>query len=178
VPYPRAGDNPAFTEALQDELGAATAAPASDTANAKRGPGRPPGTGKNQRAAKLLNEQQVSGLDESVVVDMWKLPFELIAMSRNLPAWKLSDREAVALAKPSVTLLHHYAPGKVDPIQLAWYQLGGTLATLAVSRMLQDRARLQAKAAATKKADQVGKPKPAAGGGESFDAGARKAVHR
>jgi len=159
TPYPTAGDNPAFAAALKEELEAERQrSGAAD--EAKRGPGRPPGTGKHQVAARALNEQQISGLDQQIVCDMWKLPFELLAMSQKIEAWKLSDKETVALAKPTMTLLHHYAPGKLDPIQLAWYQLAGTLATLTVTRLLTQREILAARAATNKTAAKAGSVRP------------------
>lgn len=126
VPYPTAGENPAFQQWLDDEL-QGSQADSGQAETGKRPPGRPPGTGKNQRAAKALNEYQAAGLDETIMAAVWKGVFQAAALGLQSDAMLLTDTEALALARPSCVLWGYYMPAAISPTQAAWSQLGMVL---------------------------------------------------
>lgn len=132
TPHPRVIDNPDFLNLLDQELTQEAVAEGEPA----RGVGRPPGTGKHQQAARDMAAQEIAGLNEQVVCDMWKLPFNLWAAARKIDELKLTDPEAIALARPSLVLLTHYGPEKLSPIHLAWYQLSAVVVTVTMSRLL------------------------------------------
>lgn len=126
VPHPTAGENPAFGQWVGEELSNADSQP-SQPETGKRPPGRPPGTGKNQRAAAALNEFQAAGLDDTILAAVWKGVFQAAALIFESSAMLLSDQEAIALARPSCIIWGCYMPTMITPVQAAWSQLGMVL---------------------------------------------------
>ncbi len=126
--YPRVGDNPAFADFVRGEIGAGTGpnqgADVTDQAEAKKPAlGRPPGTGKHQKAAKALNEFQAAGIDETIMASVFKGVFQAAAFALDEKAINLSDAEANAFARPACILWGYYMPNQVTPVQAAWSQL-------------------------------------------------------
>ncbi|MDD3444192.1 MAG: hypothetical protein PHS60_02175 [Zavarzinia sp.] len=85
--------------------------------------GRPPGTGKHQKAAKALNEFQAAGIDETIMASVFKGVFQGAAFALDEKAINLSDAEANAFARPACVLWGYYMPSQVTPVQAAWSQL-------------------------------------------------------
>lgn len=126
TPYPSVGDNPEFADLVEKESARekARVADQSESPGPGRPVGRPPGTGKHQKAAQALNEYQASGMDEQVIAAVWRGVFEATALLLQSDAMKINDAEATALARPSVVLWGYYMPAKLTPEQAAWSQLG------------------------------------------------------
>lgn len=110
TPYPTAGRK------IKDFEDAIDAALGSDHTHdePKRGPGRP-------KKEQPETETSPAELDQ-VIRNLIKMPFELWAVTNELPALALSEKEAAQLAGPVRTLLDHYLP-KIPVIAYAWVSL-------------------------------------------------------
>jgi hypothetical protein len=103
VPYPTAGARVEEFEKKLDQGLARTEPP-------KRGPGRP-------------RKEDVEAHDAEVAVELLqnviKTPFELWAISQDVPGLALSDAESQQWAEPMKQLLDYYLP-KIPTIAYAW----------------------------------------------------------
>ena len=131
TPYPSVGDNPAFADFVRSEIGAGKVDPGALGADVpdesespkKPGPGRPPGTGKHQKAAKALNEFQAAGIDETIMASVFKGAFQALAFALDEKGLNLSAAEADAFARPACVLWGYYMPTTISPVQAAWSQM-------------------------------------------------------
>jgi len=128
TPYPSVGDNPEFSQFVRGELDCEASqsrgdVPDQDESQPKPALGRPPGTGKHQKAAKALNEFQAAGIDETIMASVFKGAFQALAFTLGEPKINLSGQEAEAFARPACVLWGYYMPEAVSPVQAAWSQL-------------------------------------------------------
>ena len=131
TPYPSVGDNPAFADFVRGEIGDGAVDPGALGADVtdrgeskgKAGPGRPPGTGKHQKAAKALNEFQAAGIDETIMASVFKGAFQAVAFMLDEKTLNLSSAEAEAFARPACVLWGYYMPNTISPVQAAWSQM-------------------------------------------------------
>jgi len=152
TPYPSVGDNPEFAELAANEAKRerTRVAEQGEPPGPGRPVGRPPGTGKHQKAAAALNEYQASGLDEQVIAAVWRGVFEAAALLLRSDALKINDAEATALARPSGVLWGYYMPSKLTPEQAAWSQLGLALFGIIGARAEAIRQGIEKRRAATR----------------------------
>ncbi len=132
TPYPSVGDNPAFADFVRGEIGAGAVDPGalgadvpgvSESKGKKAGPGRPPGTGKHQKAAQALNEFQAAGIDETIMAAVFKGGFQALAFFLDEKSLNLTGAEADAFARPACVLWGYYMPTAISPVQAAWSQM-------------------------------------------------------
>lgn len=131
TPYPSVGDNPAFADFVRGEIGPddvesvalGADVPGEGESKRKPGPGRPPGTGKHQRAARALNEFQAAGIDETIMASVFKGAFQALAFALDEKGLNLSAAEADAFARPACVLWGYYMPNTISPVQAAWSQM-------------------------------------------------------
>ncbi len=105
TPYPHAGKKiDDFEDKLDEQLGEKT--------QAKRG----------RLRKEPMPAQPAFGMDEKIISDGFKLPFQLWSTSQKLPGLALTDTEALAISKPVKQLLDHYIPNFPE-IGIAWLSL-------------------------------------------------------
>lgn len=165
TPYPSVGDNPEFADRIGKEVDRERGiADQGESSGPGRPVGRPPGTGKHQKAAAALNEYQAAGMDEQVMAAVWRGVFEAAALLLQRDGLKIKDAEATALARPSCVLWGYYMPTKVTPEHAAWAQLGMALFGIVGSRVDVIRSGLRDRAGARPaKPDGTGRDIPEAG---------------
>jgi len=141
-----------FEDKLDQSLGAAGAAPG------KRGRGRP--------RKETIPEPEFK-MDDQLIRQTVKMPFDLWAASQKVEQLKLTDPEAAAFALPVKRLLDYYLPN-VPEIGIAWFSLAITSYTIMAARLAIISAIKKQKATATQPAADVketgraGMPRPPA----------------
>lgn len=117
VPMPTAGRKVTeFEEKLDDSLAGGN--------GEKRKRGRP----------KKAEQPPVPELDIAVIGQAIQIPFDIWAVSQDVPDLKISIAESVMIAKPLKQILDHYMPNVPD-ITWAWISLSAVSYTIVKSRL-------------------------------------------
>jgi len=123
VEYPTAGAKITdFESVLDNQLAGGNEPPP------KRGRGRPRKDSTPAPPAEIT-------LDENIISQAFKVPFDLWASTNNLPSLKLSDQDARILAGPVKQLIDYYLPN-IPTITIAWVSLAVTAWAIMAPRMV------------------------------------------
>ena len=140
VPMPTAGRK--ITE-FEDRLDAALLKGEPE----KRGRGRP----------RKEAEQQPPEIDVKVIGQAVQIPFDLWAVSQDIPDLKISVQESVMIAKPLKQILDHYMPNVPD-IAWAWISLSAVSYSIVKSRLVLIAEIKKAKTSSEQPAGEQGVP--------------------
>lgn len=126
-PMPTAGDKITdFEETLDNHI-----KEKPKHGGARPGAGRPP---KDPPQKITLDEDEL--LDQ--IAELLKMPFDIWAARTGIDHLSLSNSEAQMIAKPTQTLLNHYAPN-LSPIGVAWTGLSLSLIAIMRGRLVDLR---------------------------------------